>query len=227
MSPIVAQVAKQVEAHLKHEGTGHDWEHIRRVWQNALKLAETEKANIQTLSLAALLHDVDDAKVTKDVTSEEKLPKAREFMANAKVSSDEIETVCTMIKSMGYRKVLGGIRPTLIEAQILSDADFLEAIGSIGIARVFTYSGHMDRQVFLPDWLPGASISQEEYLHGKSHAVNHFFDKLLKLRELMFTKAGKAEAEIRHQRLITYLENLFEETNAPAEWSKLLKSYRS
>ncbi len=223
---IITKVASAVETYLKQEGSGHDWQHIYRVWQTALKLAEEAGANTEIVSLAALLHDVDDYKLTNDPTSEEKLPTARKFMAEAGVETALTELVCTTIKSIGYSKSLAGAQTRSLEASILSDADMLDALGAVGLARTFTYCGHKGNGMFDPEALPREGLTQAEYRKNAAPSVTHCFEKLLKLRTLMVTKAGKGEAEVRHQRMVTFLNDFFTEAAAPPEWHQLLKQFR-
>lgn len=222
----IAKVAAAVESHLKYEGSGHDWQHIYRVWQTAKKLAEEEGANTQIVSLAALLHDVDDYKLTNDATSEDKLPTARKIMAEAGIDAQLTEEVCLTIKSIGYSKSLSGTQIRSLEADLLSDADMLDALGAVGLARTFTYCGHKGNGMFDPENLPREGLMQAEYRKNASPSVTHCFEKLLKLRTLMVTAAGKAEAEIRHQRMVGFLDDFFAEAAAPTVWKDLLKPYR-
>lgn len=222
----IAKVAQAVETHLKHEGSGHDWQHIYRVWQIAQKLALQEKADVTIVSLAALLHDVDDYKLTGDATSEDKLPTARQFLKQAKVEADVAESVCDVIKNIGFSKAMAGTQVRSREAHILSDADLLDAIGAVGIARTFTYCGNKGFGMFDPARLPQENLTQEQYRKNGAPSVTHFFEKLLKLRKLMHTPAGKAEAEIRHQRMVAFLDNFFDEAAVEPIWKDLLGFYR-
>ena len=222
----IANVAKAVEAHLKHESSGHDWQHIYRVWQTAQKLAAEEGANTEVVNLAALLHDVDDRKLTGDPTSEDLLPTVRKILQDAGADGAMIETVCTTIKSTGYAKSLAAGTTRSLEAHILSDADHLDGIGAVGIARVFTYGGSKSRFMFNPDETLTEHHTRESYAKSTVSSTGHFFEKLLKLRTLMHTASGKAEAEIRHQRMVTFLNDFFEEAAAPQIWKDLLQQYR-
>lgn len=222
----IAKVSAAVESHLKHEGSGHDWQHIYRVWQTANKLAAEEGANAQVVSLAALLHDVDDYKLTDDPTSEEKLPTARKMMSEAGIDEATIETVCTTIKSTGFAKSLVGDMQRSLEAHILSDADQLDAVGAIAVARVFTYGGHKNRPIFDPESDPQTHTTRESYTKNKSCGISHFFEKLLKLRHMMHTPSAKAEAGIRHQHMVAFLNQFFEEAAAPSIWKERLNEYR-
>jgi len=226
MRDVIATVAGAVEAHLKHEGSGHDWQHIYRVWQTAVKLGKAEQADMVVVELAALLHDVDDYKLTDDPTSEEKLPNARRMMVEAGVSSDVAEVVCTTIKSTGYSKSIDGSGVRSLEAHVLSDADQLDALGAVGITRTLLYGAAKGRQVFVPDEVIVDAKNREEYVKSQSSSIAHFFEKLLKLKGMMFTEAGKAEAAVRHERMVAFLDAFFEEAAAPAVWKERLEAFR-
>jgi uncharacterized protein len=222
----VAKVAGLVQKHLENEGSGHDWEHIRRVWQTAARLAAEEKADAELVELAALLHDVDDAKLTGDLATEITLPTARRFMAGADVPATRAESVCAILKASGYHKSLDGDGAKTLEAHILSDADYLDAMGAIGIARAFAYGGNKGRPLFEPAAIPREHISRAEYVSTTTNSISHFFEKILRLRDKITTAAGKAEAARRHARMLRYLEDFFDETAAPPEWRQRLDAYR-
>jgi uncharacterized protein len=224
---IVDAVAIEVEKLLANEGSGHDWQHIRRVWKTAERLAFQENANSYVVSLAALLHDVDDRKLTGDIATEDTLPTARRIMSTAGVGSDDLQAVCGTIKMIGFHKTLDGDRDRTLEAHILSDADQLDAIGAVGIARTFVYGASKKRSMFDPDDSPMVVFTAAQYDANKGSTINHFFEKLLKLRERMHTEAGRAEAEKRHATMVSFLEDFFEESAAPRKWTEMLAKYRA
>ena len=220
----IAVIENEVKTLLGAEGSGHDWEHIRRVTAIARRLAEQEDANSELAIATALLHDVDDRKVTGSETSEDELPAARRILTLAGATGNEAEAVCANIQSMGYHKSLGGVTPQTPEAKVVGDADYLDAIGAIGVARCFTFGGSRSRPIFVPDQKPMDELSKDAYINNVSASVNHFFEKLLRLKDLMQTRAGKEEALRRHQFMVEYLRTLFEETDAPHEWKDLLRA---
>ncbi len=225
MKAAIAHVAQAVEAHLKHEGSGHDWQHIYRVWQTAKKLGEAEGADMALVELAALLHDVDDYKVSGE-EAEMMMPHARRYLAEAQVVGEAQERVLDVIRSVGFRKTLAGTVERSLEGHVVSDADMLDAIGAVGIARTFTYCGGKGFGMFDPDFLPRDEVSQSDYMKKGSPSVTHFFEKLLKLKGMMFTEAGKAEAAKRHARMVLFLETFFEEAAAPKVWMERLEALR-
>lgn len=220
------RVASAVKAILEHEGTGHDWQHIQRVRKTARELAEREGADLVVVDLAACLHDVDDRKLTGDITTETTLPAARRIMFEAGVDGSTAEKVLETIRSIGFHKSLSGDVHRSLDAQIVSDADQLDAIGAVGIARTFVYGAAKARPMFLPDESPMESFTKEQYAANQGSTVAHFFEKLLKLRGMMHTRAGTAEAEKRHTRMVDYLDNFFEEVGAPQDWKRRLDPYR-
>ncbi|MBY3155198.1 phosphohydrolase [Rhizobium laguerreae] len=224
---IIEAVAGEVEKLLAGEGSGHDWQHIHRVWKTAERLGYFENANGFVVSLAALLHDVDDRKLTGDNATEATHPSARRIMAIAGVDVDVIEIVCETISMTGFYKSLDGDRFVTLEAKVLSDADQLDAIGAVGIARTFVYGASKKRSMFDPDRLPMTDFTASQYDANKGPTVNHFFEKLLKLRDLMHTEAGRIEAGKRHATMVSFLDDFFREAAAPREWKELLDRYRS
>jgi uncharacterized protein len=226
-SSAIDTVANFVEAMLRNEGSGHDWLHIFRVTQTAVKLAHAENADVDVVTLAALLHDVDDRKVTGDVESESTLANAKHMMAEAGVDEDLAGRVLDTIRATGFHKSLGRDTNRTLEAHILSDADQLDAIGAIGIARTFVYGASKQRPMFCPDESPMENFDRESYVKNQGSTVAHFFEKLLKLKTMMHTGAGKREAEIRHARMVDFLDAFFEEVAAPAEWIMRLDPYRT
>ncbi len=226
MLKTVASVERAVEAMLSDEGSGHDWHHIARVLKTAAKLALEEKADLKIVMLAALLHDVDDRKVSGDLSSEDALPTVHAILANAGAAQELVEVVCETIKMTGFHKSLKSDRSRSLEAHIVSDADQLDAIGAVGIARTFVYGASRRRPMFEPYDFPMTEFTAEQYVANHGSTINHFFEKLLKLRSMMFTEAGRREAQRRHERMVVYLDAFFEETSAPEEWGRLLDTYR-
>ncbi|MCV9964268.1 HD domain-containing protein [Pararhizobium sp. BT-229] len=223
---VIEAVALDIEKLLADEGSGHDWQHIHRVWKTAERLGYMENADGFVVSLAALLHDVDDRKLTGDISTEETVPTARRIMGKAGVDPAVLETVCETIKMTGFHKSLDGGRSRTLEAHILSDADQLDAIGAVGIARTFVYGASRKRSMFDPSDFPMQEFTAAQYDANKGSTVNHFFEKLLKLRDRMHTESGRLEAEKRHATMVSFLDDFFEESAAPRDWKALLDKYR-
>jgi len=202
-----ANVIQAAEAYVRdklaQDFSGHDWWHIERVRRCALTIAREEGANMWLCELAALLHDVADEKLFGD--EEAGLRELREWLISQSVAGDDAEHIVEIIQTMSFK---GGSRPPMrtLEGCIVQDADRLDAIGAVGISRVFAYSGAKGRPVHDPDIKPRESMTPAQYRSGKDTAINHFHEKLLKLKELMNTDYGRRMADERHLFMEQYLE---------------------
>lgn len=205
---IINDTKEMVREKLLNEGTGHDWYHIERVWKTAVTLAEKEKANRFIVELAALLHDLIDDKLVSD--KDEAVQEVMYWLEGVGVTSKDSEKILEIIETISFK---GGNSKKLrtLEAQIVQDADRLDAIGAIGIARCFAYAGSKGDPLFDPELSVRERMTEEEYRKGKSSAVHHFYEKLLKLKDLMNTKAARDVAEERHAFMEEYLTRFFNE----------------
>lgn len=214
---------------LARDNTGHGFEHVERVYKTALRLAKPEHADEETVALAALLHDADDYKLFGQECADN-LTNARAIMAHAEIAAEKQAQVCDIIRHMGYSKALKGIRPQTPEGKIVSDADMLDAIGALGTIRCLAYAlARCDTPVFAPDIWPETGLSAEEYKmpnRRSDNFINHFFEKLLKLKNMMMTEAGRREAEKRHSFMLVFLRQFFEEQGCP-EWIYYLEKYEA
>ena len=207
---LVLEKTKQfVKKELENEGTGHDWWHIYRVTELSKTIAEKEEADLFVCQMAALLHDLADDKVVG--SEEEGLKRIKYWLEEHLADSEKIETILHIISSISY-KGGHGEKLDLLEAKVVQDADRLDAIGAIGIARCFTYAGSKGDIIYDPNLNVRDSMTKEEYRHGESTAINHFYEKLLKLKDLMNTDEGYRIALERHRFMESFLEQFF------AEW---------
>lgn len=198
---------------------GHDWFHIQRVFNNALLIAKDEKVDIQVISLAALLHDIADAKFHEgDESIGPKL--AREFLLSLETDSSVIDHVVMIIENISFKSGLKSSgkskaeeRFDSLELRVLQDADRLDAIGAIGIARAFNYGGFKNRELYDPAISPNLRMDRETYKKSKAPTINHFYEKLLLLKDQMNTATGKKLAEERHRFMLDYLEQFYREWN--------------
>jgi len=196
---------------LKNAEGGHDWFHIERVYNNSLLIAKTENVNELVIALGALLHDIADSKFHNgDETAGPKL--AREFLFKQNVDSIIIEHVINIIKNISFKGGNETQKFKSVELDVVQDADRLDAIGAIGIARCFNYGGFKNRKLFDPSILPNMNMTKEEYKTSTTPTINHFYEKLLLLKDRMNTKSGKRIAIKRHQYMEQYLEQFY------AEW---------
>ena len=200
------QYAKRV---LSSDTTGHDWSHIERVFNTTKTIAEVEGADLFICEAAALLHDVIDDKIVQDST--DALKELKKFLISIEVAPEEIEAIESIITRMSFKNHQENQELSL-EGRVVQDADRLDAIGAIGIARVMCYSGSTGRPIHHPHMKPRKQMTPEEYRNGESTAIMHFYEKLLKLKELMNTDYGKKLAKGRHEFLELYLEQFY------AEW---------
>jgi len=217
-SDLVKQIADRVHSHLLGAEGGHDWFHIERVWKNAMLIALEENVDQEVVALATLLHDIADPKFHN---GDEKIgPRiAGEWLSDLGCSSDIIDHVVAIINNMSYKNSLGAQAWTSPELKVVQDADRLDAIGAIGIARAFNYGGFKDRSLYDPSISPLLNITKEEYKRSTSPTINHFYEKLLLLKDLMNTAKGKTLAEQRHQFMSLYLDQFYDECGKP-DWDQ-------
>ncbi len=203
-----------VKSELKNAEGGHDWFHIERVFNTSKLLLKHEKGDSLIVQLAALLHDIADPKFHNG--DESVGPKmARNFLESQSVGEKTIEQVVNIIQHMSFKNSLerDGIKFTSKELQIVQDADRLDAIGAIGIARAFNYGGFKNRELYNPAVPPKPNMTKEEYKKSTAPTINHFYEKLLLLKDKMNTETGKKLAEERHQFMLKYLEQFYKEWN--------------
>ena len=194
---------------LNAEG-GHDWWHIHRVWQLAKHIAESEKADLFVVELGALLHDIADSKFHNG-DEEIGAQKAREFLSALAVEEKIIVHVENIINNISFKGGKQEQQFKSIELDIVQDADRLDAIGAIGIARTFNYGGFKNREIYNPGIKPDLNMTKEQYKNSTAPTINHFYEKLLLLKDRMNTNTGKSMAAKRHQFMEQYLEEFFNE----------------
>ncbi|MEO2051262.1 MAG: HD domain-containing protein [Allomuricauda sp.] len=210
---LVQNTVAFVKESLKGAEGGHDWFHIERVYKNALLLLQMEdKADFLVVQLAALLHDIADPKFHHG--DESIGPKvAREFLNSQHLETHLIEHIVNIIQHMSYKNSLDstGERFSSLELKIVQDADRLDAMGAIGIARAFNYGGFKNRALFNPAIPPNLNMTKEEYKRSNAPTINHFYEKLLLLKDGMNTAAGKKIAQERHDFMQAFLEQFYKE----------------
>lgn len=202
-------IEKKVREKLKQEKTGHDWFHVERVLKTALEISEQEQTDDFIVAVAVLLHDVIDDKVVKD--EKKALKEVCAWMQEAEISGENQAHILEIIQTISFK---GGNEKKLAttEAKVVQDADRLDAIGAIGIARCFTYAGSKGDVIDDPELPVRTNMTVEEYRRAPSTAINHFYEKLLKLKEKMNTTAGIKEAERRHAFMEQFLKEFYRET---------------
>ena len=210
---IILNTIDFVKETLEGAEGGHDWFHIERVYKNALLISENEKVDRFTVQLGALLHDIADAKF---YNGDESIgpKKAREFLKKQYVDEDIIIHVENIILFISYKSSLDTSKKfTSPELDVIQDADRLDAIGAIGIARCFNYGGFKNRSLYDPAIEPNLEMTKEQYKKSTTPTINHFYEKLLLLKDQMNTKTGQLLAKERHRYMEQFLQQFYEEWN--------------
>jgi uncharacterized protein len=190
---------------------GHDWFHIERVYKNALLIAASENCDLEIVQLSALLHDIADSKF-HDGDETIGPNTARTFLESENVVPTTIDHVIAIIENISFKGGKVERKFSSIELDIVQDADRLDAIGAIGIARTFNYGGFKNRALYNPEIVPNLSMTKEEYKKNEAPTINHFYEKLLLLKDKMNTETGKQIAQERHRYMQDFLEQFY------AEW---------
>ena len=207
---IVQQTAAYVQQQLAQAEGGHDWWHIYRVWQTARTIAQQEQANLLVVELAALLHDIADAKFHQG--NEELGPqRAMAFLQGLQVPVPIIEQVVFIMRHISFRSSAMQPLQRTLELNIVQDADRLDAMGAIGIARAFSYGGFAGRKLYDPAIAPQPHQTPEQYKKSNAPTINHFYEKLLLLKDGMHTQTGRQWAQERHAFMEQYLQQFFKE----------------
>lgn len=207
---IIQLTAEHIRARLTGEGSGHDWWHVYRVWKTAIHIGTHERVDMFVVELAALLHDIADWKFHNgDEAIGPQL--AREWLEGLSVDESVVAHVCTIISEVSFKGAGVATRMQTAEGMVVQDADRLDAMGAIGIARTFAYGGSKDREMYNPECKPQQHDSFEQYKGSTGSTINHFYEKLLLLKELMNTQTARQLAEGRHRVMEDYLESFFME----------------
>ncbi|HEY4325392.1 MAG TPA: HD domain-containing protein [Mucilaginibacter sp.] len=205
---LIEKTVSFVQTTLKDAEGGHDWWHIHRVWNNAKQIAKTEQADLLIVELAALLHDIADSKFHNG--NENIGPdKAGDFLQGAGADEQTIHHVQQIIRHISFNANFDKINFHSIELDIVQDADRLDAIGAIGIARAFNYGGFKGREIYNPEIKPKLDMTKAEYKNSTAPTINHFYEKLLLLKDKMNTKTGRELADQRHDFMLSFLKQFY------------------
>lgn len=207
---IIDNTISYVKNIFENEYSGHDYFHTLRVYKTATKIAEQENANLLIVQLAALLHDVDDIKLSPETYANK--DRAVAFLRERGVSEKMIKTICRIIDEVSYKGTDSTV-PETIEGKCVQDADRLDAIGAIGIARAFAYGGSHNRVIYDPDIKPSMQMNADEYRKHVSTTVNHFYEKLFLLKGMMNTAAAKKIAAQREDYMKSFISEFLDEWN--------------
>ena len=209
---LIEQTINFVKQKLQHAEAGHDWYHIERVYKNSLFIASTENCNLQIVQLGALLHDIADSKFHNgDETIGPKV--AKQFLESQNVSQSIINQIVFIIENISFKGGNFQRENSSVELQIVQDADRLDALGAIGIARTFNYGGFKNRQLYNPEIQPDLKMTKEQYKNNDAPTINHFYEKLLLLKDKMNTATAKKMAQQRHDYMEGFLKQFFYEWN--------------
>lgn len=204
---LIERANVYVKDKFENEFSGHDYFHTLRVFKIATRIAQSEGANVEIVQLSALLHDVDDRKISPETHQTQ--VNARDFLSSNGVDNDTVESICQIIREISF----GGndALPTSLEGQCVQDADRLDAIGAIGIARAFAYGGNHNRHMYHPDIKPNLNMTKEEYRKSESTTINHFYEKLFKLTALMNTQTAIQMAKDREAYMKEFVAKFLDE----------------
>lgn len=203
----ISETERFVQNYFEEEGSGHDWWHIHRVRNLALKISEQEKGDTFIIEMAALLHDVDDWKLSHFATES----KAENWLRKIGVPKTDTEKILEIIDQVSFKGAEVETKATSTEAKIVQDADRLDAIGAIGIARTFAYGGNKGRLIYHPEIKPEMHSNFEDYKKTKAPTINHFYEKLLLLKDRLNTKTAKKMAKSRHRFMEDFLTRFYSE----------------
>ena len=209
---LIHKTIKLVQEKLEGTESGHDWFHIERVWKLSLKIQEKEGGDKLIIELAALLHDIADPKFHNgDETLASKI--VRNFLTEQNLDPSVMEKVIFIIENMSFKNRNDAPENLPLELKIVQDADRLDAIGAIGIARTFNFGGYKNNLMYHPDIKPKLNQTKEEYKKSNGTSINHFYEKLLLLKDLLNTDTAKNIADHRHQFMLQFLEEFYNEWN--------------
>ena len=206
---LINKTIEKAQKIFENEFSGHDFWHTLRVYNTAKTIAKKEKCDMEIVCLAALLHDFDDVKITNSTTE---LENATNWLNENNYAPERINWIKEIINTISFKGIDTKV-PKTIEGKIVQDADRLDAIGAIGIARAFAYGGSKGRELWNPNKHYIDRMNEEEYRKNNGNTINHFYEKLLKLKDMMNTNTAKEIAEHRHHYMEMFLEEFYEEWN--------------
>jgi uncharacterized protein len=210
IQPLIESIREEMKSRFAGEGTGHDWAHMERVWRNAVVIAKAEGANAEVVALGALLHDIADHKFHNGSLSEGPR-QAREAIMQRGGDPELADKVATIVAEVSFKGAGVPTPVSSLEAAVVQDADRLDAIGAIGVARAFAYGGSKGRALHSPGSKPLAHDDFQSYANDEGATINHFYEKLLLLQDRMHTATGKAMAAERHAFMEAFLAQFLKE----------------
>ncbi|MFM8243078.1 MAG: HD domain-containing protein [Crocinitomicaceae bacterium] len=218
MSELIESIKNKIQNQFKDQEGSHDWQHILRVYNMALRIQSVEGGNREVIELAALLHDVSDHKYNGG-NFDAGWQVAKQVILDFGGTEELANSAANVVKVVSFKGALVKDTDTSLEGKIVRDADRLDAIGAIGIARTFAYGGSKNQAIFLEDVPPVLHVSKEAYFNAKTHTINHFYEKLLLLTERMETQTAKEIARERQHFMLSFLNQYFKEEGFSIEGS--------
>jgi len=209
---IIKKTAQYIEKTFVNSHSGHDWWHMWRVWQNAKLIGKTEKVDMFIVEMGALLHDISDWKFNSKEDSESGT-QARQWLQQFNLDRKTIDHICDIVATVSFKGASSTVEMKTTEGKVVRDADRLDAIGAMGIARAFAYGGSQNRLMHNPHEKPKKHHTTQDYVKSTSSTINHFYEKLLLLKNLMNTESAKRIAENRHKFMEDFLREFY------SEWS--------
>ncbi len=210
---IIQRLTETIKQKFEGDSSGHDWFHIERVWKTAKRIAQHENANVFITELGALLHDIADHKFT-DNFEEASINLTAEMLSPFPIDDADLKQVQHIVLNCSYKGGVTANKMQSIEGKIVQDADKLDAIGAIGIARAFAFGGKFGSILYDPTISPIDHQTLESYQKNRSHTINHFYEKLLKLKDLMYSNTARELAQQRHEFMEAYLKQFYIEWEA-------------
>lgn len=207
------KIARKIKSRFEHDSSGHDWHHIMRVYNVSMHIQQQEGGDPEIVALGALLHDISDHKMNGGLLDHGGIV-ASEILVEMGYSQEVIDKVALLVDNVSFKGANVSDKSVSLEQQIVQDADRLDAIGAIGIARAFAYGGNKNRPMYLPDTAPDLHDSFETYARSNTDTINHFYEKLLLLKDRMHTETARKMAEERHEVMVQFLEQFYKEWNS-------------
>jgi len=209
---IIDQLIEELKVEFADESTGHDWFHIERVWKNAKLISKAEGGDLFVIELAALLHDIADHKFVENADEQAEF-RIRTMLSELNVNEEIINAVVHIVHNCSFKGGVGENKMKVLEGLIVQDADRLDAIGAIGVARTFAFGGKFGNLMYHPEIKPATFASAKEYRDKRTHTVNHFYEKLLLLKDKMNTETARRLAADRHAFMEKFLAQFYAEWN--------------
>lgn len=209
---MIEEIKSLVKKQFESDSSGHDWHHVNRVHKMAIYLQSKEGGDLEIIELAALLHDISDYKLNGGIHNDGG-KQARKILSNYPISDQKIELICNIIDDVSYKGAKVKDTMTSIEGKIVQDADRLDAIGALGIARTFAYGGHKGQPIYDPELKPKMHEDFQSYASSRTSTINHFYEKLLLLKDRLNTDTAKEIGNQRHQLMEDYLASFYAEWN--------------